>query len=317
MRHGRQTTLRDTAAFVGTGVHSGSAARLWIHPAEPGTGLVFSRNCNSSGAPREREVRACHRAVTATALATVLGDAEGPVVSTVEHVMAALFGLGVDNAVIEVDGPEVPILDGSSQPFVTGIDQVGLVQQTAVRRCIKVLRPVRVSQGTSFAELVPFAGGFRAEVEIDFEHRLVGRQSYAATIDPTVFRRDLARARTFGFMRDVSKLWNAGYALGASLDNTLVVGDDRIVNPEGLRFADEFVRHKTLDAIGDLALAGAPILGLFRSFCGGHRLNHAVVRALHEQPDAFAMVDMPARRERGHAEVVSAHAAAAFRPDVS
>ena len=196
--------------------------------------------------------------MTATEFATVLGDQSGPAVSTTEHVLAALHGLGVDNAVVEVDGPEVPIMDGSAEPFVAAIDQAGIVTLSAARRYIQVLKPVRVAKGESFGELRPHPRGLRIETEIQFDHPLIGKQTFSGDVDPDLFRRDLARARTFGFMRDVAKLWGAGYALGASFENTVVVAENRILNPEGTRFADEFVRHKAIDAIGDLALAGAP-----------------------------------------------------------
>lgn len=308
MKQGRQTTLRDTVTVTGVGVHSGSAARLTLHPAEIDTGIVFLRGCPNGGP--DREITVSPASVKATALATVLGDESGPAVSTVEHILAALSGLGIDNVIVEVDGPEVPILDGSAQPFVTAIDSVGTATQTAIRRCIKVLRPVKVRQDRAFAELKPHAAGLSLHVEIDFDHALIGRQAFAGLVDPIMFRRDLSRARTFGFMRDVSKLWSAGYALGASLDNTIVVGDDRLLNAGGLRYADEFVRHKALDAVGDLALAGAPILGAFSSYCGGHRINHALVAELFSSARNYAIVDMPARRERGHGEAPRLQAAA-------
>jgi UDP-3-O-[3-hydroxymyristoyl] N-acetylglucosamine deacetylase len=239
-------------------------------------------------------------------------------------VLAALSGLGVDNAVIEIDGPEVPILDGSAGPFVATIDQVGLRTLPAPRRYMQVLKTVRVAQDGAYGELRPHPEGFRIELEIDFDHPLIGRQEIALNLEPDAFRRELARARTFGFMRDVAKLWNAGYALGASFENTLVVTENRVLNPDGLRFADEFARHKALDAIGDLALAGAPMLGVYRSVRGGHRLNHAVLSALMADPSAWRLVDAsdmrreaPRRVIRGHADVAAARVAPAYGPDVS
>jgi UDP-3-O-[3-hydroxymyristoyl] N-acetylglucosamine deacetylase len=255
--------------------------------------------------------------VISTEFATVLGDSEGPLVSTAEHVLAALRGMGVDNATIEVDGPEVPIMDGSAAPFVRAIDQAGIVSQSAARRFIQVLRPVQVVIGDSFGELRPHAAGFRAEVEIDFANPVIGRQKYVLELSAEGFRREIARARTFGFMRDVGKLWSAGYALGASLDNTLVLDEARVVNPEGLRFADEFVRHKALDAIGDLSLAGAPILGAYRSVRGGHQLNHAVLSALIADPTAWTVVEAPMPRVRGHADVAAGLVAPAYGAEVS
>jgi UDP-3-O-[3-hydroxymyristoyl] N-acetylglucosamine deacetylase len=264
----------------------------------------------------DREIPADMSAVTATEFATVLGDASGPLVSTAEHVLAALAGLGVDNAVVEIDGPEAPIMDGSAAPFVAAIDSVGLETLDRPRRYIKVLKPVRVAKGDAYGELGPNPRGFRVEAEIEFEHALIGRQALAIDVKPETFR-DIARARTFGFLRDVASLWNAGYALGASLENTLVVSDNRILNPEGTRFPDEFVRHKVLDAVGDLALAGAPLLGTYHSVRGGHKLNHAVLCALMSDASAWTWVEEETPRPvAGHAEIAS-RLAPAFGPDRS
>jgi UDP-3-O-[3-hydroxymyristoyl] N-acetylglucosamine deacetylase len=314
MKAGRQTTLRRRASVSGIGVHSGLPVTLTLHPADAGTGVVFIRSVNGR---REREIRASARFVTATELATVLGDGSGPGISTIEHIMAALCGLGVDNAIVELDGPEAPIMDGSAGPFVQAIDEAGIISLTAPRRFTKVLKPIRVTKDGAFGELRPYDRGFRVEVEIDFDHPLIGRQALAVEVGPTTFRREIARARTFGFLRDVGKLWNAGHALGASLENTLVVSEDRILNEGGLRFPDEFVRHKVLDAIGDLALAGAPILGAYRSVCGGHKLNHAVLTALIADPAAWTIVEETRPRPRGHAELPAGVPAPAYGPDLS
>jgi UDP-3-O-[3-hydroxymyristoyl] N-acetylglucosamine deacetylase len=317
MQAGRQTTLRDRATVSGIGVHSGSPATLTLLPAEADTGITFVR-CGVDG-QSDRELRANYRSVTATEFATVLGDHNGPAVSTTEHVLAALHGLGVDNAVVEVDGPEVPIMDGSAAAFVAAIDQVGIETLSAARRCIQVLKPVRVAKNGSFGELRPYPRGLRIETEIEFDHPLIGHQTFATDVEPDVFRREMARARTFGFMRDVSKLWAAGYALGASFENTVVIAENRVLNPEGIRFADEFVRHKAVDAVGDLALAGAPLLGAYHSVRGGHKLNHAVLSALMADRSAWTYVDTPeqTRRPRGHADVGAGFAAPAYGPDVS
>jgi UDP-3-O-[3-hydroxymyristoyl] N-acetylglucosamine deacetylase len=309
--------LRTTATVAGIGVHSGSPATLTLHPAEAGTGIVFLRSGRDGQA--DRELAADYRAVTATEFATVLGDAAGPAVSTTEHVLAALHALGVDNVVVEVDGPEVPIMDGSAEPFVAAIDHAGVAMQAAPRRCIKVLKTVRVGKNGCHAELRPHAGGLRVETEIDFNHPMIGHQKFAIDVEPEAFRRELSRARTFGFMRDVAKLWSAGYALGASFENTVVVADNRVLNAEGVRFPDEFVRHKAVDAIGDLALAGAPLIGAYKSVRGGHKLNHSMLTALMADRSAWTYVDMPepARRPRGHAEPATGFATPAYGPDVS
>ncbi|HKS65392.1 MAG TPA: UDP-3-O-acyl-N-acetylglucosamine deacetylase, partial [Xanthobacteraceae bacterium] len=243
-------------------------------------------------------------------------------VSTIEHIMATLCGLGVDNALIEIDGTEAPIMDGSAAAFVAAVDQAGVVSLPAARRYTKVLKPIRVEKGDAYGELTPCDRGFHVDVTIDFEHPLIGEQSFALEVEPTAFRREVARARTFGFMRDVSKLWSSGYALGSSLENTLVVADDRLLNPEGLRYADEFVRHKALDAIGDLALAGAPLLASYKSVRGGHRLNHAILTALIADPTAWTVVEARDPRDvrtprRGHAEIGAGLAVPAYRADLS
>ena len=314
---GRQTTLREQVTLSGIGIHSGSPVTLTLHPAEADTGIVFLR-CGAAG-QADRELSANFRSVTATEFATVLGDHSGPAVSTTEHVLAALYGLGVDNAVVEVDGPEVPIMDGSAEPFVAAIDHVGIETLPTPRRYIQVLKPVKVGKNGCYGELRPHLRGLRLETEIEFDHPLIGCQTLAVEVEPDVFRRDLARARTFGFMRDVAKLWSAGYALGASFENTVVAADNRILNAEGMRFPDECVRHKAVDAIGDLALAGAPLIGAYHSVRGGHKLNHAVVSALMADPSAWTYVEMPevARRARGHAELAPGLAAPAYGPDVS
>ena len=305
--------------MTGIGVHSGSPVSVTIGPAEINSGFIFTR--------ADREVAAIAASVIATDFATVLGDDQGPLVSTAEHVLAALRGMGVDNATIEVDGPEVPIMDGSAAPFVDAIDQAGIVQQNAARRFIEVLKPVQVEMGESFGELRPHAGGFRAELEIDFANSSIGRQAYAFDLDAGSFRRDICRARTFGCVGDVNKLWSAGYALGASLENSVVFDDTRVLNTEGLRYADECVRHKVLDVVGDLALAGLPLIGLYRSVRGGHKLNHAVLTALMADRHAWRIVEAvepvlerPAvarRAARGHADVAGGMVAVAYGPDVS
>jgi UDP-3-O-[3-hydroxymyristoyl] N-acetylglucosamine deacetylase len=316
MKIGKQTTLRDQAVLTGVGVHSGLPVTLTLHPADANTGIRFLRT--GLAGCRDREISADIRSVTATEFATVLGDASGPLVSTAEHVLAALRGLGVDNVLVEIDGPEAPIMDGSAAAFVVAIDQVGLETLDEPRCYIRVLKPVSVAVGGAVAEFRPSSRGFRIEATVEFDHALIGRQTIAYDGRPETFRRDFARARTFGFMRDVAKLWSAGYALGASLENTLVVTDNRILNPEGTRFPDEFVRHKVLDAIGDLALAGAPLQGLYRSLRGGHKVNHAAVSALMADASAWALVEAePVRPVRGHGDLAAGQTLPAYAPDVS
>jgi UDP-3-O-[3-hydroxymyristoyl] N-acetylglucosamine deacetylase len=280
---GRQSTLRRSATVTGIGVHSGRPASLTIHPSEAGSGICFQRFSGDDG---HDPIRAHYTNVSATDFCTVVGF-NGSSVATIEHLMATLSALHVDNAMIEIDGPEVPVMDGSAGPFLDALDEAGIRSLDAPRRHIRILHPVSVRSGDSVAEFQPY-DGMRVEVEIEFTSPLVGRQRFAADIDADVFRSELARARTFGFVADVERLWARGLALGASLDNAVVIGDDRVMNPEGLRFVDEFVRHKALDAVGDLALAGAPIRGLYRSYRGGHKLNVTALAALLSNQKAWA-----------------------------
>ncbi|MFG3595462.1 UDP-3-O-acyl-N-acetylglucosamine deacetylase [Bradyrhizobium sp. RDI18] len=319
MKFSRQTALRSQATVTGVGVHSGLPVSLTLGPAPVDAGFVFVRTGLDEA---DREVPAVAASVTATDLATVLGDREGPLVSTAEHVLAALRGMGVDNAIIEVDGPEVPIMDGSAAAFVAAIDQAGIVTQSASRRFIQVLKPVQVAIGDSFGELRPHGNGFRVEVEIAFDNAMIGCQKYSIDLSPESFRREISRARTFGFMNNVARLWSAGYARGASFENTVVFDEARLLNTEGLRFSDECARHKALDAVGDLTLAGLPLLGAYRSVRGGHKLNHAVLTALLADRSAWRVVEAePARRPRAHVEagagMVGGMIAPAYGPDVS
>ena len=294
MKFSRQTTLRAQATVAGVGVHSGLPVTLTLGPAPVDAGFVFVRTGLEGS---DREVQATAEPVIATEFATVLGDREGPLVSTAEHVLAALRGMGVDNATIEIDGPEVPIMDGSAAAFVAAIDQAGIVTQSAAAPLHSGFEagPGRRS-ATPSARLRPYADGFRAEVEIDFTNPVIGQQSYALDLNPERFRREIGRARTFGCMSDVARLWSAGFALGASFDNTVVFDEERLLNTEGLRYADECARHKVLDVIGDLALAGLPLLGAYRSVRGGHKLNHAVLTALLADRTAWRVVEGEAAR---------------------
>lgn len=299
-----QTTLKSRVTLSGIGVHSGKPVSVTFVPADADTGVIFQSATEES----PRDLRALVSEVGATDLCTMLGDPAGEHVATVEHLMAALFGLGIDNVIIEIDGSEVPILDGSAAQFVEAIDQAGIEMLPVKRRYIRVLKPVRIEHGASWAEFRPH-NGTRFEIDIDFESPAVGRQSFQSEINADVFRNEIARARTFGFMKDVERLWAAGYALGSSLENSVVIGDDsRVINMEGLRYPNEFVRHKTLDAMGDLALAGARFIGCFRSYRGGHRLNATALRRLLLDRSAFEIVETT-RRERGRtAEMIAVNA---------
>lgn len=303
--HDYQTTLKSRVSLSGVGVHSGKPVSVHFIPTAPDTGIVFSRVTEDGNAV---ELRALAAEVGATDLCTVLGDPAGIHVATVEHVLAAVSSLGIDNLLIEIDGNEVPILDGSSASFVEAFDQVGYETQSIKRRYIRILKPVRIESGASWAEFRPY-DGTRFEVEIDFESPVIGRQFYAADVTPDVFRREISRARTFGFMKDVERLWAAGYALGSSLENSLVIGDDNsVINMGGLRYPNEFVRHKMLDAMGDLALAGARFIGCFRSYRGGHRLNAAALNRLLSDRSAFEIVETGRREGGRRVEMVAVNA---------
>ncbi|WP_011581335.1 UDP-3-O-acyl-N-acetylglucosamine deacetylase [Chelativorans sp. BNC1] len=300
-----QTTLKSRFTLSGVGVHTGKAVSIHFSPAEADTGIVFQRiDSGASG----KVIRALVSDVGATDLCTGLGDPAGDHVATVEHLMAALLGMGVDNVSIEIDGPEVPIMDGSAAAFVDAFTQTGLVQLSEKRRYIRIVKPVRFESGSSWAEFQPY-NGTRFEVEIDFESPAIGRQSFATDFTPEIFKRDISRARTFGFIKDVERLWAAGYALGSSLENSVVIGEDhRVINMEGLRYPNEFVRHKMLDAVGDLALAGARFIGCFRSYRGGHRVNAAALRHLLTDRSAFEIVEATrVGRGRG-AEMIAVNA---------
>ncbi len=306
---GKQNTLRRSATVTGIGVHSGRAASLTIHPAEAGSGICFQRTSGHD------PVRAHYTNVSATDFCTVVG-LNGSSVATIEHLMATLRALDVDNATIEIDGPEVPVMDGSAGAFLEALDEAGIAALDAPRSYIEVLRPVSVRIGESHAEFLPH-DGTRIEIEIDFANQLIGRQQFAADIDGEVFRREIARARTFGFLADVEQLWARGLAQGASLDNAVVIGQDRVMNPEGLRFVDECVRHKALDAVGDLALAGAPIRGLYRSYRGGHKLNVAALAALLSDLGAWAWSGHTGAGERREAVAGMARESVVIGPEAA
>jgi len=304
---GYQTTLCEKIEFSGIGVHSGQPVSMTLLPAEANTGIVFNVTCPKSG--DNQDIPATISSIGATDLCTVLGEMGGVYIATVEHLMAGLRALNVDNVIVEIEGNEVPVMDGSSRIYVEAIKQVGIAQLGTPRCYIRVNKPIRVDMGASWGEIVPH-DGTRFEVEIDFESPAIGNQRYSSDLTSETFTNELCGARTFGFMKDVERLWAAGYALGSSLENSVVIGDDnRVINPEGLRYVDEFVRHKALDAIGDLALAGAPILGCFRSYRGGHKLNSLVLKALLSDRSAFDFVEANVSQPRvSHADLVAVSA---------
>ena len=282
-----QTTVRKSTKFEGVGVHSGAPATAILRPAEPGHGIVFKR---VDVLDQPNEIPAAYDRVVDTRLCTVLANEAGITVSTVEHLMAALAGLAIDNALIEIDGPEIPIMDGSSAPFVNGIAASGLSRRRAPRRAIQILRRISVREGDKRASLTR-ARRFEMRFDINFSDAVIGRQSRSMALVNGCFVHELAKARTFGRLQEVEQLRAAGLARGGSLDNAIVVDGDRILNPDGLRFKDEFVRHKMLDAVGDLYLAGAPIIGAYRGVRAGHDMTNKLLRALFDNPSAWRWVE--------------------------
>jgi UDP-3-O-[3-hydroxymyristoyl] N-acetylglucosamine deacetylase len=276
-----QQTLKTAIGCRGVGLHSGCRVAMSLLPAAPGTGIVFRRI--DAGV----EIRANWINAIESARCTALSDGSGTSVGTIEHLMAALAGAEIDNAIVEVDGPEVPIMDGSAAPFVFLIECAGVVEQDAPRRAIEVLKLVSVVADGAMAVLSP-DHRFSMSFEIDFESSAIRRQDMSVIVDASSFKSELSRARTFGLLDEVSRLREAGLARGGSLDNVIVVSGDRVLNSGGLRYTDEFVRHKMLDAVGDLYLAGAPIIGHFRGVRSGHAHTRRLLAALFADPEAWS-----------------------------
>ena len=287
--HGGRRTLKSAIGCTGIGLHTGQRVSLTLRPAAAGTGIVFRRT-DLGGAT----IAARFDQVVDTRLCTAIASDDAPDlrVGTIEHLMAAFAGAGIDDAEVDVDAAELPILDGSAAPFLFLIDCAGTVTTAAPRAAIEVLRPIRVEdQSGAFAELLPAReSGFEAELEIDFPNTVIGRQRLAMRLTPHGFRDVLADARTFTLAEDVARLRKAGLARGGSLANAVVVDGPLVLNPGGLRSADEFVRHKLLDVVGDLALAGAPLKARFRGNRSGHALNNRLLRALFADPTAWRRV---------------------------
>jgi UDP-3-O-[3-hydroxymyristoyl] N-acetylglucosamine deacetylase len=278
-----QHTVAAPALFAGVGVHTGAYTQVAVRPGAPDSGVVFVRTDITD---RDNRVACAPRTVIKTQLGTVIGNEAGVTVATIEHLMAALVMSGIDNAEVELDGPEMPIMDGSSWPFLKILDRAGRRPQAAARRFIEILDTVEVVDGDKRAALKP-SMRFEVAFAIEFPTAVIGRQEIDLPMDEHAFRRELADCRTFGFLHEVEALRAMGLARGGSLENCVVIDGDRVLNPEGLRRADEFVRHKALDAIGDLYVLGAPILGRFEGELAGHHINNQLVRALEAAPDAW------------------------------
>ena len=285
-----QRTLKNKVSCFGVGLHTGATVSMCLLPAEEDTGIMF-RRVDVIG--KKCEIAADYRYVSGTMLGTTLSNEEGVSVATIEHLMAALWGCGVDNVVIELDGSEVPIMDGSSEPFVFLIECAGVVEQHRMRRVIEVLKNVSVEEAGSYVSIDP-AEGFSVSLEIDFSSKAISsHQQCAFDSRDFSFKSDISRARTFGFAHEVEQLREAGLARGGSLDNAIVVSGDEVLNPGGLRYKDEFVRHKTLDCIGDFYLAGGYMKGHFRGFRPGHAINNKLLRKFFADKDAWRIIQAP------------------------
>jgi UDP-3-O-[3-hydroxymyristoyl] N-acetylglucosamine deacetylase len=282
----RQRTLKNSIRATGVGLHSGQKVFMSLLPAGPDTGVIFRRVDLETPV----EIPAYALNVGATELASTLMK-DGAKVATVEHLMSAIAGLGIDNCVVELSAPEVPIMDGSSGPFVFLIQSAGIQEQDAPKRFIRIRQPVQVQDGDKYARFEPYEG-FRVSFSIDFRHPVFKTSRQTATVDfsTTSFVKEVSRARTFGFMRDVESMRSKNLALGGSLDNAVVLDEYRVLNNEGLRYEDEFVRHKILDAIGDLYLMGHSLIGSYTAYKSGHQLNNKLLRALIADPRAWEEV---------------------------
>jgi UDP-3-O-[3-hydroxymyristoyl] N-acetylglucosamine deacetylase len=287
----KQRTLNGPVQCSGVGLHGGAPVSMTLLPAPADHGIVFRRT-DIQGS--DATIPALWSAVVETRHCTVVGNRAGVTVSTVEHLMAAFAGLGIDNALVTLDGPEVPIMDGSAAPFLFLIECAGVVEQDAPRRAIKILKPVMIADGGRIAALSP-ASSFSVSFEIDFENEAVARQECFFQIAEGTFKSEISRARTFGFLEEVDGMRAAGLARGGSLENAVVVSGSRVLNEGGLRYDNEFVRHKVLDCIGDLYLAGGPLLGHFRGVRSGHKFNHLLLKALMADRQAWCWTDLPAR----------------------
>ena len=282
-----QRTLNNPIHATGVGLHSGRKVYLTLSPAPVNTGIVFRRHAGD----RVATIEATAVNVVSTELATTIGDDEGNTVSTIEHLMAAFAGLGIDNCFVDVSAREVPIMDGSSAPFIFLIQSAGIKEQVAAKRFIRIKKPLYVEEDDKWVRFDPF-DGFRVNFEINFKHPAISEGSQSATIDfsSSSFVREISRARTFGFMSDIEALRERNLALGGCLDNAIVVDNYKVLNTDGLRYGDEFVRHKILDAIGDLFQLGCGVIGEFSGYKSGHGLNNMLVRELLAQPDAWEEV---------------------------
>lgn len=303
----KQRTLKTVVNATGIGLHTGEKVYMSLRPALPNTGIVFCR----TDLPSAPLVKADPYLVGDTRLSSTL-EQDGVKIGTVEHLMAAFSGLGIDNAYVDLSAPEVPIMDGSATPFVFLIQSAGIEEQSVPKKFIRIKKPVCLDEGDKWVRFAPY-DGFKLNFTIAFDHPVIGQTPQSVTVDfaDVSFARQVARARTFGFMRDVEQLRAMGLALGGSMDNAIVLDEYRMLNPDGFRYEDEFVRHKLLDAIGDLYLLGHPVIGEFSAFRSGHALNNQLVRTLLGQQDAWEYVSFE-RREELPASLLDLHTQLAY-----
>lgn len=282
----RQRTLKNTIRATGVGLHTGSKIYLTLHPAEADSGISFRR----VDLDEQVIIKATPENVGETMLSTTLVDGSTKI-STIEHLLSAFAGLGIDNALIDVSSAEIPIMDGSAGPFVFLLESAGIQEQDSPKKFIKIKKPIKVTDGDKWAEFTPF-DGFKVTFTIDFEHPAFKDNVKTATMDfsSTSFVKEVSRARTFGFMKDIEMLRENNLALGGSLDNAIVVDESKVINEDGLRYADEFVKHKILDAIGDLYLLGHSLIGEYTGYKSGHGLNNSLLRTLMQETDSWEMV---------------------------
>ncbi len=280
-----QRTLNKKTTISGIGLHSGARINLTMRPAAANTGIIFHR----TDGEQVIDIKACSDNVVDTRMATVLGS-HGATISTIEHFMAALAAFGIDNLHIDIDGPEVPVLDGSAAPFIREIQQAGVKTLDRCRKFIAIRKPLEIIEGEKRISIIP-SRFFRISFDIAFDHPAISVQHYSMKFNTENFCKEIAEARTFGFLHEVEYLKANGLARGGSLENAVVIDDNGVMNPEGLRFNDEFVRHKILDAFGDFSLLGAPLLGHIRAFKAGHDLNAKMVRKIETQPDHWTYIE--------------------------
>ena len=284
----RQKTLKSSIGCMGVGLHSGARVAIKLHPASPGTGIVFRRIDLVGGGA---EIPAHWSRVVDSRMCTVIADPSGISVATVEHLMSAFYGLGIDNAVVEINGPEVPAMDGSAYPFVFLMECAGIVEQDTPRKALRILKATSYATDSKKVALGPSSGGLVVDFDIDFKAAAIGRQSCSFRAEAEIFRNDVCRARTFGLLSEVTALREAGLARGGSLENAIVVDGERILNDDGLRCANEFVFHKALDAIGDMYLSGYPIIGHFYGSCSSHADTSRLMRQVLADPTRWDIVD--------------------------